>query len=394
MPAMFIGGAERSLIGLLGAFDETRFDVSLFLNRHEGEFLPFIPQKVRILRPHPAYVALDMPIRSLLRNGHWHYGVARILAKLMLKGRSILAGKPASAFNSMYYIGKYLLHFLPKIEGEYDLGINFLGSNDILLKRVTARFKMGWIHTDYSKYNEFKALDALMWKNWGEVDRIVNVSDECTRIFQTCFPSLAQKCLTIENVLSPDLVRLQANDNVSVEMPAIAGEYRICSVGRFSYAKNFDSIPEIVVQLNDLGIKVKWYLIGYGSDESLIRTKILDAGVEEQVIILGKKSNPYPYMQACDIYVQPSRFEGKAVTVREAQILGKPVLIGNFPTARDQLEDGVDGMIAKDGITGLVDGIQTLIEDPELRNRIAATAIRRDYSNRGEVEKIYHLMPA
>lgn len=40
--------------------------------------------------------------------------------------------------------------------------------------------------------------------------------------------------------------------------------------------------------------------------------------------------NPYPYIKACDIYVQPSRYEGKAVTVREAQILGKPVVITRF----------------------------------------------------------------
>lgn len=392
MPAMFIGGAERSLIGLLEAFDESRFDVGLFLYHHEGDFLPFIPKKIQLLPTHPAYVALDLPIRSLLRNGQWIYGAARVLAKLMLKWRSALAGKPASAFNTMFYISKHLLPFLPKIEGEYDLAINFLGSNDILLNRVTARVKMGWIHTDYSKYNEFKALDELMWKCWGKIDHIVNVSDECTRIFQTCFPFLSIKCLTIENILSADFVRQQASADITEEMPAIPGEYRICSVGRFCHAKNFDSIPEVARRLNDLGIRVKWYLIGYGSDEPLIRAKIAASGVEDQVIMLGKKSNPYPYMQACDVYVQPSRFEGKAVTVREAQILGKPVLITNFPTAKDQLEDGVDGLITNHGIDGIVEGIRKLIEDPDLRKRLAATAYSRDYSNRGEVEKIYRLL--
>ena len=40
MPSMFIGGAERSLLGLLEAIDYSRYDVSLFLYRHEGELKP------------------------------------------------------------------------------------------------------------------------------------------------------------------------------------------------------------------------------------------------------------------------------------------------------------------------------------------------------------------
>jgi glycosyltransferase involved in cell wall biosynthesis len=132
-------------------------------------------------------------------------------------------------------------------------------------------------------------------------------------------------------------------------------------------------------------------LIGFGGDESLIRANISEAGLEDQVIILGKKINPYPYMKACDIYVQPSRYEGKAVTVREAQILGKPVLITNFPTAKSQLEDGVDGMICPLSIDGVVDGIKTLIYDKELREKLVSTAAARNYSNRTEIKKIYSL---
>jgi glycosyltransferase involved in cell wall biosynthesis len=175
-------------------------------------------------------------------------------------------------------------------------------------------------------------------------------------------------------------------------MPAVSGEIRICSVGRFCYAKNFDGIPEAVKRLNELGIRVRWYLIGFGGGESLIRERIKESDVERQVIILGKKTNPYPYMKACEIYVQPSRFEGKAVTVREAQILGKPVLITNFPTAKSQLEDGVDGMICPLSTDGVAEGVRMLFDDKELREKLAAIASERDYSNRDEVEKIYQMI--
>lgn len=392
MPSMFIGGAERSLIGLLEALDASRFETDLFLYRHEGEFLGLIPGHVRLLPRDSRYAALDTPIRTLLRTGRWRLGVLRILAKLALAARSRLAGRPASAFHDMYYIGKVLLPFLPRIDGTYDLAINFLGSNDILLRRVEARVRMGWVHTDYSRYHQPGRHDSAMWERWGRVDYIVNVSEEASRIFQECLPFLAPKCIAIENILSPDTVRRQAGEfEVSDEMPPVPGELRICSVGRFCTAKNFDAIPDIVRRLQEEGCRVRWYLIGHGPDEALVRHRIREAGVEGRVLLLGGKANPYPYMKACDLYVQPSRFEGKAVTVREAQILGKPVLITRFPSAGSQLEDGVDGLITPMDVEGVVAGIRRLATDPVLREGLAAAAARRDYSNRAEVEKLMAL---
>ncbi|MBP5692303.1 MAG: glycosyltransferase, partial [Bacteroidales bacterium] len=140
------------------------------------------------------------------------------------------------------------------------------------------------------------------------------------------------------------------------------------------------------------GVNVCWYLIGYGQDESQIRDEILKAGVTENVVILGKKSNPYPYIQACDIYVRPSRYEGNSVTVREAQMLEKPVVITNYSTASSQLEDGVDGFIVPLDNEGCAQGIVDAIGN---RNRIAEikeNLRKRDFSNRKEIgvlEKLF-----
>ena len=66
MPSMFIGGAERSLLGLLDSFDYDRYDVDLFLFRHEGEFLKYIPESVNILPEMWQYATFDVPIKDLL----------------------------------------------------------------------------------------------------------------------------------------------------------------------------------------------------------------------------------------------------------------------------------------------------------------------------------------
>ena len=136
---------------------------------------------------------------------------------------------------------------------------------------------------------------------------------------------------------------------------------------------------------------MKWYIIGYG-DDTLIRQKIKDAGMENHVVILGKRDNPYPYIKACDIYVQPSRYEGKSVTVREAQMLCKPVVVTNYPTASSQIKNGVDGIIVPMDNDGCAKGLAKVILDKDMQKRLSDYLKTHDYGNESEVEKIYQLL--
>ncbi len=136
---------------------------------------------------------------------------------------------------------------------------------------------------------------------------------------------------------------------------------------------------------------MKWYIIGYG-DDTLIRQKIKDAGMENHVVILGKRDNPYPYIKACDIYVQPSRYEGKSVTVREAQMLCKPVVVTNYPTASSQIKNGVDGIIVPMDNDGCAKGLAKVILDKDMQKRLTDYLKTHDYGNESEVEKIYQLL--
>lgn len=167
---------------------------------------------------------------------------------------------------------------------------------------------------------------------------------------------------------------------------------RLLSIGRFCEAKNYDNVPDICKRIIESECDIKWYIIGYGGDESLIRQKIAEAGMQEHVIILGKKENPYPYIKACDIYVQPSRYEGKSVTVREAQMLCKPIAVANYPTASSQIQDGVDGVIVPLDNEGCAKGLAEFILDTEKQQQIVAYLKSHDYTGISEVDKIYNLI--
>ena len=114
--------------------------------------------------------------------------------------------------------------------------------------------------------------------------------------------------------------------------------------------------------------------------------------MENHVILLGKRSNPYPYIKACDIYVQPSRYEGKSVTVREAQMLCKPVVVTNYPTAKSQVKDGIDGVIVPMDNAGCAKGITDFIHNKPLQERIISYLKTHDYGNEPEANKIYNLL--
>ena len=212
------------------------------------------------------------------------------------------------------------------------------------------------------------------------------------RQFLKVFPELKDKIVEISNINAENLIRRQAKDESAGDMNVESAEKCLCSIGRFAQAKNFDHVPRIAKKMLEKGMEFKWFLIGYGGEEALIRKQIKEQGMEDTVIILGKKDNPYPYIEKCDFYIQPSRYEGKAVTVLEAQMLGKPVIITAYPSSESQLEDGIDGVIVPMDDEGCAEGIVKVMGNLELCEKLIKNCKSRDYSNCKEVEKLYDLI--
>lgn len=386
--AMELGGVERSLLGLLDAIDYDRYDVDLFLMRHSGELMPYLNPKANLLPEIPQYASLAVPMASLVKSGQLGVLRGRLGGKLAARrfDRKDPSDKPSVTV--LTYSHKYTLPVMPQISGKtYDLAISFLTPHYFARQRVKAEKYAAWIHTDYTALTFDRVAELAMWEGY---DAICGVSEQASRGFQAVFPELAGKVQTIENILPKELICKQAAA-LQTDLPS-GGAKALLSVGRFCEAKNFDNVPDICRRLVADGLDVKWYLIGYGGSEPLIRQKIHDAGMQDRVIILGKKDNPYPYMRACDLYVQLSRYEGKAVTVREAQLLGKPVVITNYATSASQLVDGVDGVIVPMDNAGCAAGIAALLRDPVRMQQLSENCAKRDYTNSAEIEKIYALM--
>lgn len=393
MHYMELGGAESALLGLLQSVDHARADVDVFLYDHRGELMKYIPtDKVNLLPEVTAYKMIERPFMDCVKSGHIGVALGRWLAKKTVDKSPVPAGKD----NIRIYtrVADWVEHFVPKIQPdvEYDLAISFLMPHNYVVKKVRAKKKLGWIHTDYSTVHVDVKRELPVWS---KLDYIASISEEVGEKFVETFPTLKDKIIPIENILSSTFIRQRAEEE-TVSLDDNPSTVKLLTIGRFSYQKKMEEIPLICKKIVDEGVDIKWYIIGYGSAE--IEQEVYDnakrEGVSDRVILLGKKENPYPYIKACDIYVQPSRYEGKSITVREAQILCKPVIVTNYPTASSQIQDGVAGIIVPMDVDACAQEMVEFIRDKKKQERIETYLKEHDYGNESEIEKIYKLVGA
>ncbi|MBQ8164263.1 MAG: glycosyltransferase [Clostridia bacterium] len=395
MSGMNIGGAERALLGLLSAIDYTKYTVDLFLLRHSGELMTHIDKRVNLLPPDKNYNIFARPLGAIIKAGRFNAAFGRIRAKISAKKYNRSHGYSKTSGVELEYSHKYTVKNLPEInpQVEYDLAVSFITPHYIVAQKVRAKVKIAWIHTDYSKMNIDEVSELAMWDAY---DRIISISDSVTEGFLKKFPELERKITVIEHIIPKDFICSQT-ESVEMyiaeeEMPEEKGVIRLLSIGRFCYAKNFDNVPEICKLVRDMGVNVKWYLIGFGPDEAFIKEKIEEFGMQDYVIVLGKKANPYPYLSKCDFYVQPSRFEGKAVTVCESLVLKKQTVLADYMTAESQIKNGIDGVILSQDTAEFAKGLVDFIKNSELQASISAEMSKNDYTGSHEVEKLYKLM--
>jgi glycosyltransferase involved in cell wall biosynthesis len=369
---LVIGGAEKALIALLETIDYSKYEVDLFLYVHKGEYMINIPKEVNLLPEISTYAYLNKSILETLS-----HNLISALVRLLSKLRYLWHPVQQDDYSIYDEIDRWGARLLPKIQPkeEYDLCISFLANHRIEKKKIRAKKYIAWIHTDYSTITFDK---ERSFSGWELFDHIISISESVTQGFAYVYPTLKDKLLLIENGISPSTIQSQADSSdVSQE---IKGKIKILSVGRFCTQKNFVGAVEIMSELCKLRDDVTWYIIGYGSEEQVIRAKIKEYNLQDKFIILGKKDNPYPYMKACDLYVQPSLYEGKCIAVMEAQSLGKPVAITNYATAHGQIEDGIDGQIIPFNPQQAAQALHQLLSSPQTMQTYSKHCREKNYN--------------
>lgn len=371
------GGAERSLVNLLNELPRDKYAVDLLLFQNKEGFADQLPEWVRVL---PAPDAINRFYGSSNRGYSLTKLVGTACARLARRGR-----KAQKAYRWRHFYQKRV-EALPQ---HYDVAVAYVGAEIMYYVRdcVSADRKLVWIHNDYRAARYSRADDAPYFV---DMDAIVSVSDKCVDVLREEFPQHSQKMYCIENITSSQVVRRMAQ---AFEPKEYEGEdINLLSIGRLWPQKGFDMAIEAAGILRQRGLKFRWYVIGVGALEDQLKKQIEAASLQDTFILLGARSNPYPYIRRCSLLVQPSRYEGKSVVLDEAKILCTPIVVTAYPTVADQIADGKEGLVTQMTPEGIAEGILEMLANNTLRESIRDYLSRHEYGNSSEVEKYMLLL--
>ncbi|MFN7250060.1 MAG: glycosyltransferase [Anaerobacillus sp.] len=380
------GGAEKALISLLETIDYSVYNVDLFLFKHNGIFLSKIPSQVNLLEEPLKFKYFDMSIKTalkeLVKEGDLVSAFSRICA-------GFIFNKEKNRARCEQRVWKFLSRSMKPLEKEYDVAIGYLEKNPIYfcIEKVQAKKKIGFIHNDYIKLDMDPNLDH---KYFNKLNNIITVSEECADVLKKKFPMYKEKVSVMYNIVSPNIINKMATEKIDLSYKGI----KIISVGRLNYQKGYELAIDACKQLAQQGYDFKWYVIGEGEERLKLEELIKINNLEERFILLGLKENPYPYIREADIYVQSSRFEGKSIAIDEAKILNKPIIVTNFSTAKDQIKHGENGLIVEMNGKSIAEGIENVIEDQALRNRIKLSLSKEKLGTEEEINKLYNYFNA
>lgn len=381
--AMMVGGSTTSLLGLLHSIDYTKYNVDLLLNTNTGELLDKVPRQVNLLSP--AFKYPDHKTRKL------HSLLSPKFLLTFIKSK-IIARRDGNVMHGVQYLESMDVIKFRKIDNEYDVAIAFLeGINcKFVARHIKAKKKIAWIHIDYeaSKFDPRYDYEAMVC-----FDHIVTVSPKCNEAFCRCFPSLSNRVHTIENIISADNINTLANEAVDLETDN--NYINLVSSCRIEFhAKALDRAVEVWSKLHKKGESdgLRWYIIGSGKDFSKLKQLIVNEDLEEHIILLGQKVNPYPYIKKMDVFFLPSRFEGKPMAITEGLILGLPALATNYSSAKEQIKDHFSGLVVDNSEEGIEDGLKYLGSHSEELEVWKQNIRSIDYTDNTTIHQIQNLI--
>lgn len=379
--ALWIGGIESALVNLLNRIDYEKYDVTCLVLRDSLDLADRMPPECRLI-----VADRQQPVT---------FGEA-----YKYKRMYNLMEEPQHATKLRRFIWKALCAFLRAPEAR-------LYAAYVKKQLGEEHFDTAIIYSDRVAETAVRAVNAdkfLMFYHHGamrreyhdtygykKAEKIIAVSELLAEKLKKYRPQYAEKIIAVNNLIDIERIKRMSAEEPETNFPK--ERFNIVSCGRLSEAKGMDIAVSACGELVSAGFtNIRWWIVGGGPEEDALREQIAKLHLEEYVMLLGMRSNPYPYIRMADLYVQPSRFEGHCVTVMEARILAKPIL-ATKNAAREQINDGCDGMLCDTDASSIAGGIRVLIEHSELREKFKKALEHQDFDAANEriMQRLYSL---
>jgi glycosyltransferase involved in cell wall biosynthesis len=382
LTSMNIGGVEKSLLSLLSILPKDQYDVTILLLEKKGGFSDQLPNWVKVeeanwfieIKP----IVMQPPQRTIF-NFYKKKQYIKVISFLYVYFKSKYFGNRFS-----YY--KQVLKSVPQHKETYDIAIAYQGPTDLIdfyiSQKVTAKKKWSWVHFDVSKHFINHKLYTELYKS---LDKVMVVSEEAKKQLINMLPSVKEKVSVFPNIVSLELIRKMAKERVELD-PNFSG-VKIVTVGRLSQEKGQDLAIQVLARLKKEGYNVKWYCIGDGNARHEYERFIAKYQLQNDFILLGSTSNPYPYIDQADLYVQTSRHEGYCLTLAEAKCLAKLIISTDFTGAKEQLINGFNGWVVNCQVEALYKKIKEMLDYPDKGEKLKANLIQSQKESNNQLKE-------
>lgn len=384
--SLHIGGAEKSLVTLLNLLDYSELQVDLLLFAEHGEFKELLPKEVNVL-PIPDYFGYcSVPWSSVFLK----MKKPRFLLSQLLYSCVIRFGRYSNIQLAVLFWK--CCHFcFHEMQKEYDFAIAYAHGVPTFLvaDKITAKKKVAWVNAIYMpERRDVKYIG----KKYDKIDLVNGVTDAVKEQLQQTFGFSDDKMCVIMDIVDETTILKMAEMPSEADNEMNCDVTKILTVGRYAHMKGYELAIEAAKILKDHGVKYKWFAVGEGNMRPQMEQDIERFHLQNEFILLGSRANPYPYYKNCDIYVQPSTFEGFGIALSEAKIFNKPIVVTNFDAVRTQFENEKNGLIVDISSLAIADGIEKMINDCELRNKCVDNLSKEQMGNGGELRKLLDLI--
>ncbi|MBR6880620.1 MAG: glycosyltransferase [Clostridiales bacterium] len=363
------GGTENAMIGMCRELQKHGCDVTVLSFFDEGDNRERMPEGVKLRLMERSFLQ-DAMLRHYSKNG-----LVRAVQKVIHKSSQIIFRVNGEG-NRLFESVLKLTPCLP--DEEYDLLLDFYGYGNFLTafgdRKVRAKRKATWVHVENMDY--FRRTRGY----YGGYDRIFCVSNAVKDAFDKEFPDFAEKTEVFHNYIDTERIQSLASQSTQDMFDPGKG-FNIVTVCRLNREKGIDIAIGAAAILKKTGCVFKWVIIGEGEERQTLESLIRENDIGDCFCLAGNRTNPYPYIKNCSIYVQPSRNEGYSTTILEARVLGKVIVTSNIPSSIEQINDGINGYICELDPESFASRISRLMDNRERISKMECTiAGSNDYS--------------
>lgn len=355
-----MGGVEKVLVEYLNLIDLDKYKVILFMDSDLGELNILekeVPESIEIIYlKSKKTVIKTLPFKNKKR---------KLLDKIIYEKLKMYERKE----KKNKFLEEY--HKIKKV----DIIIDFDYGLSKIIPEVKNVKKMVWVHSYLPELirNGRKLKRSI--KKLNQYDRVITICKEMQEELEKIAPNIKNKIEFIYNPFDINRIIKKSNEIFELsdsEKELMTREYFL-SVSRLDLrSKDYKTLIEGYEILKGLGRKEKLYIIGEGIGRKEVESIIKSKKLEEDILLLGEKKNPYIWMENAKTFIHSSKFEGLPTVLIEALILKKFIVSSSCPTGpKEILSNPKSGLLFEIGNpVELADRVNEVLLNQNTKNEI------------------------